>query len=636
MFKRYLFFVLFTVSLLYSSDVKIKEQLYSEIKTEFKTDFNAWESVFFKDTLMIRFSKNDILYKRGQADMQESFKIILKDFTPRFVEILSNYKEYIGSVSIKGHTSSENRLGKTIEDKFERNLELSQKRADVVLEFIKGLSDPVLINNKNWIESTFSAEGVSSLEPIFNPNGKENKELSRRTEIVIVLKNPELKSNFIKKEDKEALKNEKIKKAKLIEEVKKIERDTSEDENKRIFTLEQYIKRLLAENPTLGEQHYFVKSFKKDIEKAKANFRPTVSLSMKHKKYLNSLDKQTQEQSRDITIRYNLFNGFKDENEEKISLHSYTGSVYTKEQVENDLIYLTAEAYIALQKAHEVYELSRKNYEDYIAWEEKSEIKFQNGLLSLKDFSKIQARSISRYVNFEEDTKRYIDGITTMQKYLDFNDDEIPYFETPAPESQYFENVNLSIEDSKLFSPYIKEANANIKLYRSKMDQAEVNFFPTLDLVGTKSVTDEKFKGNETKTDDTTISLEAKLELYSGGADQANFGKKLMEYREKIQKRDAVVRDVEYKVDMSINKLNLLTIKDGFFQDLVNKREEEHVAANYDFKFGKIDENGLLDIVDSLYNAKRQLLENRFDLIAAKYKLLEQIGTIKKNILEGE
>ena len=164
-----------------------------------------------------------------------------------------------------------------------------------------------------------------------------------------------------------------------------------------------------------------------------------------------------------------------------------------------------------------------------------------------------------------------------------------------------------------------------------------MNFFPTLDLVGKKSILKEDFKGtSDVTTRETTLALEAKLELYSGGKDTAEFEKKLAEYRQKIQKRDSVIRDIEYKVDLALNRLNLLTIKDGFFKDLVSKREEEHIAANYDFKFGKISENDLLDIIDSLYNAKRQLLENKYDLIIAKYKLLEQVGVIKKNILEGE
>ena len=146
----------------------VKDNLYKDIKDEFKIDFNAWETYFYKDSLMIRFSRNDILYKKAEPGLNRSFEIILKDFSPRFIDILSRYKDQISQVTVKGHTSSDNSFAKSVEEKFEKNLELSQKRADMVLEYIENLSDERIVNNLPWIENTFSAEGLSFLEPILN------------------------------------------------------------------------------------------------------------------------------------------------------------------------------------------------------------------------------------------------------------------------------------------------------------------------------------------------------------------------------------------------------------------------------------------------------------------------------------
>ena len=54
-------------------------------------------------------------------------------------------------------------------------------------------------------------------------------------------------------------------------------------------------------------------------------------------------------------------------------------------------------------------------------------------------------------------------GITTMQKYLDFNDNEIEYFEIPKPYSEYFDNINLSLEDAKVYSPFCKRSKRECK-----------------------------------------------------------------------------------------------------------------------------------------------------------------------------
>ncbi|MEA3384546.1 MAG: TolC family protein [Campylobacterota bacterium] len=616
---------IFSSLLLGDENIDVEERLYIELKKEFKDDFDVWGVEFYKENSTIRFSKNNFLFQRGSANISRTFKIILKDFYPRYIKIVSKYEESIAEVIIKGHTSSENNKAETIDDKYYRNLILSQERANSVYSYIKGL--------KSTNISKIKPLGVSSSELILDKKNSEEKEKSRRIEFFIKFNSS----------------NQNITKDIIVDDgFTKDETDTSISDNledinitenkKKIISLEYYVRKLLMENPTINEKNYLLRSIKQDIKIAKKAFNPTVTLNGSYKKYEDFSDdtgsNKDYDRSVDITAKYNLFNGFKDSKELKITEANYLTTLYTKDQIENDLIFSLVEAFITIQKTHEYYELSRKNYSEYIKWMDKEELRFQNGLVSLKDFAKIQARAISRFMNFEEDTKRYLDGISTMQKYIDFSDDDIEFFESLEPRSKYFDNPLKALEDSKEFSPYVKEANQNIKLYKEKMDKSKVNFYPSLDLVGKKSRLKEYLKESSSSTNETSIALEAKLELYSGGKEEADYQKKLIEYKLKIQKRDEVVRDTLYKVDLAFNTFGLTMVKNDFLKDLVSKREEEHIASNYDFKFAKIDANGLLDVVDSLYNAKRQYIENNYDMILAKYRVLSQIGIIKNKILE--
>ena len=638
---RTLFLITFIfTTLLCSQNLnKKQEQLHNEIIDEFGHDFKIWDVKFNKNSLLIRFSKRDSLFARGQSKISALFSIVLEDFYPRYINILSNHKDIIKALVIKGHTSSENDMGKTKDEKYELNRILSQERSDNVLQYILNLSDPIILKNKDWIKSIVKTIGVSSSEPIFNQDDKEDKLLSRRIEFIIsfnedkITKDITANSNEAKKftVDQNITKNE--------TNSNHLETNIKDEVDKKVITLYHYVKKLLVENPSLNEQYQLLNSIKQDIEIAKTAFNPTVTLNYSNKKY-NTYDDgtgidKTYDRSNDITIRYNIFNGFKDSVEKKITKYNYLTTKYTKDQIENELIFSLVEAFLTIQKTNEYYELSRENYGDYIKWTQKEELRFQNGLISLKDFAKIQARGISRFMNFEEDTKRYLDSITTMQKYINFDDKDIEYFEQLDPISEYFDNPILALEDSKELSPYAKEANQNVKLYKAKLEKSKVNFYPTIDLIGKQSTLKEHFNvTSSTITDEKSIALEAKIQLYSGGKEQADYEKKLFEYRQKIQKRDSVIRDVIYKVDLSFNAYGLNMVKNDFLKDLVSKREEEYIASNYDYKFAKIDANGLLDVVDSLYNAKRQYIENRYDMILAKYKVLSQIGVIKNNILE--
>lgn len=617
--------------------VKYHEKLYLDLNGEFKEDFKLWGVYAGKEDSMIRFTNNDLLYSRGSFELKDSFKIILQDFMPRYVTILKKYENIIDNVVIAGHTSSENNSGSNEEERFEKNMILSQKRADRVLDFIKSLN--LNETDLNWINNKFLSEGMSHSELILNDEGKEDKKLSRRIEFIILFNQNYAKiypkNDFNKTADNTT---EETFKSKFFYEVPRLIREKNENDLKisRRLSLKKYINELLVKNPTLNEQYFLLKSLEQDIESAKASFRPTVSLNYSITDFTNSSQDQTGSVSKDITIRYNLFNGFKDESQIKINEYDYLTKNFAKEQLENDLLYSLIESYLNLKKSNDVYELSRENYGDYINWQEKSKIKFQNGLLSLRDYSKIEARAINRYINFEEDTKRFNDSITTIQKYIDFSDEDLTYLETPQPSSKYFNDLNLALEECKIYSPFIKEAEQNIALYKEKLEQAKVNFYPTVDLIGKKSSLDEKYKTNTDVTDDTTVALQASLELYSGGKDKANEQKKFFEYKQKMEKRKEVEKDIVYKVDMAINGYNTLSMKDKFFEELVTKREEEFIAANYDFKFAKINENDLLDIMDSLYNAKRQYTENKYDLISSKYKILKEIGVLKSYFISDD
>ncbi len=628
---KFLFLSFFIFINVVFAQITYHEKLYSELKDEFKEDFPLWGVQINKNDSMIRFAKHDILYGKNSFEMKNSYKVILQDFFPRYIDILSRYKDIIDNVVITGHTSSENVSAMDENEIYEKNLALSQKRADGVLLFVKNIDSPAVKENKEWIEDIFLSEGLSSSEPIVTSDGLEDRELSRRVEFVILFND-----NFDKAYNQQSKEAQSYQTKIMYEIPRMIKPPKDEDTISRKITLQEYVNELLVKNPTLNEQYYLLKSLEQDIEISKAAFRPTVSLNYSYTKYNESEpDDYTDMTSQDVTVRYNVFNGFKDQNELKITEYSYLSGRYKKEQIEIDLIYSLIESYLNLKKANDVFELSRGNYGDYMRWEEKSKIKFENGLLSLRDYSKIQARSINRYINFEEDTKRFTDGISTIQKYIDFSDEQIKYLENPDPKAKYFEDYNLALEECRIYSPFVKEASQNITLYKEKLNKAKVNFLPTVDIIGKKSRLIEDYEiASSVATDETTLAFQASLELYSGGREKADEQKKFFEYKQKIQKKEEVVKDVEYKVDLAVNSYNSLLLKHEFFKDLVTKREEEFIAANYDFKFAKIDENDLLDIMDSLYNARRQFIENKYDFIASKYKMLKEIGILKDYLIK--
>lgn len=407
-------------------------------------------------------------------------------------------------------------------------------------------------------------------------------------------------------------------------------------ENRQTIYLVDFIKRLLVENPTINEQFHFLESLQRDINISNAAFLPTIDLNYKYTDYSkSSVDKFTDTTSKDITLRYNIFNGFEDSLNQKVVQSNYDTNIHLKNQIESDLIYSLTEAFITIQKQKDILELARKNLDDYDQWVKKEDIKFKNDLVSLREYAKVQSRDTIQRMNFEELKKQYNDSIFTFQKYLDFNKEEIAYFEKLTPHSKYLDNKDIAYETSLSLSPYIQEAKANVVLSKDKMKQERVHFYPKVDLVGKVSRLDENYENRVAdENKDKYVALEAKLNFYSGGKDKSTYEKRLSEYRQKIKKRDEVILDVKYKVNLSFSKYEFFLKKDKFLLHLIKKREESYLGATYDYKFAKIDADILLDAVDDLYDAKKQYITNKYDLQAVQYEILNNIGVIKNHILE--
>ena len=571
-------------------DIALHDAIGIDLDKNFKAYFMQWSCTLDKKTLTIIFKNPTTLYNNH----------ILEKFYPKYIHTILIYKKYI------------------------KNIIIQSKNNNKLEAYIQGLVNKEIFDNEQFLDkiTTKLASKDNSIKftIILKPTIAELEEIKEKKEDEYIPKiyidDSFIKSKLQKIDDK------------II---------------KKKITLKDYITDALVSNPTINEKYEYIQSLKIDIYKAKAAFKPTIDLNYAHTYYRKSMNNSgspynNRSVSQDLTIRYNLFNGFKDQNNLDIKYEYYKTNQYTQKQVEDETIFSIVDAYLTLQKTLYLYDLSRKNYMDYMEFASKAEIQFQNGAISLKNYSKIQARVVTRYVNFEEDTKRYSDAITQIQKYIDFDDSFIEDLKGLNPQSKYFDNLLLAFKDAKIYSPYIKEAQNNVILYKKKLLNTKHIFLPTIDLVAKKNANFNYYRDNQgmSKTDEESIVLSGKINLYNGEADISEYKMKLHDYRSKLYKRDAVIKDTMYNVDMDFNKLVLQEAKQSFYKELVDKRTQEYLAAKYDFKFTKIDANGLLDELDSLYNAQRQFAENEFDIISTKYKILKDIGVIKQNILNDE
>lgn len=161
---------------------KLQEELYQDLEREFKEDLEKWNASINKTTLSITFDAPEVLFAFGSANLRNRFRIILSDFFPRYIKILTSekYTDEIEEIRIEGHTSSQWNSNTYPQEAYIGNMKLSQDRTREVLAFVLLLDE--VKEKRSWIKEKLTANGLSSSKLVLNEDSTENSQRSRRVE----------------------------------------------------------------------------------------------------------------------------------------------------------------------------------------------------------------------------------------------------------------------------------------------------------------------------------------------------------------------------------------------------------------------------------------------------------------------
>jgi outer membrane protein OmpA-like peptidoglycan-associated protein len=178
----------------------MKKEIYNSLLNEFSDDLKKWNARIDENTLAFILENSNNGFKAGSAEIPNELIVMLNQFVPRYIRIISPYREHINEIRIEGHTSSEwsDNIAECIDNSdackqtaYIKNMELSQDRAMSVLNNILLMNN---IENKVWVRAKLTANGLSSSHLLCGAEKKlcvdssleqENREASRRVEFSI-------------------------------------------------------------------------------------------------------------------------------------------------------------------------------------------------------------------------------------------------------------------------------------------------------------------------------------------------------------------------------------------------------------------------------------------------------------------
>ncbi|CCK76632.1 conserved hypothetical protein of OmpA family [Oleispira antarctica RB-8] len=158
--------------------------IFDALNNVFSKDLDRWNASIDKDTLTFNFNSPHILFKTGNKDLNPEYKHLLQDFFPRYMTVLSPFKDSINEIRIEGHTSSVWNEYTNDTSAYFLNMKLSQGRTRSVLEYIFRLDS--IKTQRPWIKKHIAAVGFSSAKNIVNEQGVEDLNRSRRVSFRII------------------------------------------------------------------------------------------------------------------------------------------------------------------------------------------------------------------------------------------------------------------------------------------------------------------------------------------------------------------------------------------------------------------------------------------------------------------
>ena len=128
---------------------------------------------------------SSLMFETGSSTLKAEGLAQLNRLIPVYLGVLlqDEYRDYVAEIIIEGHTDSTG--------SYEHNLELSQNRALNVAKYCLNMGT-LTQTQKTRLKSIITAQGRSFSDPVYDENGVEDQERSRRVEIKFRLKDAEM------------------------------------------------------------------------------------------------------------------------------------------------------------------------------------------------------------------------------------------------------------------------------------------------------------------------------------------------------------------------------------------------------------------------------------------------------------
>jgi len=404
-------------------------------------------------------------------------------------------------------------------------------------------------------------------------------------------------------------------------------------------TLKEVVSRVLDSNPIIKERLHNYRATRADLRGAEAGYYPTVDLEMGiGKDYKNRFDSRANASydifTNSLKLRQNIFKGFSTHERVNYQTMRTLAAAYSYLEKANDVTLQTIKAYVDVLRYQELLGNARRHVRQIEKLNDKVTKAYKAGVTKMSEVSKVRSSLSLAKSNMLVARNRLsnalyafrrVTGQSVSPRNLRRVSFKLPLPKDPEKATMYALEYNPSL----LVGKYnVKGAEA---LYR----ESKSKFYPSLDAEISANYTDEIHSGRyyPDRENDVKAMLLMRYNLFNGGADEAARVNKMSKVSQEIEVTNDLRRQVMEGMDLSWSTYELAKEQIPVLRKYRNQSRETLKLYWKEYNLG---ERSLLDLLateNDLKRASDELIEARYNMLLAKYRIMDAMGLTMVSVM---
>lgn len=410
------------------------------------------------------------------------------------------------------------------------------------------------------------------------------------------------------------------------------------------FTINKAVEGILIDNPKMKEAIARYLQTGKDLQISKNAFYPTLDLAAAYgyrydsRKYIKNSTKVHDDDVNGyakLVLNQNLFNGTYDINGVAKQNHRMDAAAFYVNQTADRLVLDSIVAYINILKDQALLNIAKQNLKSHKQIHSQIHQRTSSGYSRISDEKQAGSRLTLAEANLLAQENNLNDSITTFYKLSGKNVNPenlvMPTFNHKLPNS-----VTEVYDTGVKCNPTVLLQGANVEVAKSAYDQSKSPFMPKLDLEATAGYdnTNEIYDGYK-ENKEFTAMLKMNYNLFNKGQDRLSRQKAGIAIQEEQENKNSLIRDLSESVRFSWESYSKNTQRLPILEKHLKYAEQTLRTYRDEFRLGRRDLINLLDAETEYFNAVREIIITKNELLIAKYRILDNMGMLTNSFISG-